>query len=196
MRRKEFQMTTKVESRVGGNGKPAVEPEPIEQVPGTVEPIEQAAHGFLSVAGVMRAEKIALTNAWVGGIAGETVSVERGMVRGAIAGRELRLHQAGAGMIISGGTTELRQAGAQAVISAGSVHMQQAGSGLALAQEIEVADQGMVVFGLTPRLEVRDGGRVMFGPATSLAVLGALASAITALAVFVARRRRTSPTAP
>src|SRR6187431_2412955 len=102
MRRKEFLMTTKVESRLGGNGKHAGEPEPIEQ-PGTVEPIERAAHGFLSVAGVVRAEKIALTNAWVGGIAGETVSLERGMVRGAIAGRELRLHQAGAGMIISGG---------------------------------------------------------------------------------------------
>jgi hypothetical protein len=196
MRRKEYLMTTKVESRVGGNGKPAGEPDPIEQLPGTEEPIEEAAHGFLSVAGVVRAEKITLRNAFVGGIAGESVSLERGMVRGAIAGRELRLHQAGAGMIISGGTTELQQAGAQAVISAGSVRMQQAGSGLALAQEIEVGDQGMVVFGLTPRLEVREGGRVMFGPATSLAVLGALASLVTALAVFVARRRRTGDTAP
>ena len=188
-------MTTKVESRVGGNGKPAGERDLSDQVPGTEQPIEQAADGFLSVAGVVRADKITMRNAFVGGIAGETVNVERGMVRGAIAGHELRLHQAGAGMIISGGTTELRQAGAQAVISAGSIRMQQAGSGLAVAQEIEIADEGMVVFGLTPRLEVRDGGRVMFGPATSLAVLGALASVVTALAVFVARRRRTSVTA-
>jgi len=186
--RKETSMTTNVEERVGTNGKRTESTPAPEPVTGQA-PIEEAARGFISVAGVVRAEQLSITNALVGGVAGETVTFERGAVRGAIAGRELRLRQAGAGMIIAGGTTELQQAGAQAIISAGSIEMKQAGSGLALAQEIGVGEQGMVVFGITPHLEVHEGGRVLFGPAASLAVLGAVSALLTAIVVLVRRRR-------
>lgn len=185
-------MTTKVEEKVGANGKPAETP-PAQVLSESQTPIAEAAKGFISVTGVVRAENLSISNALVGGAAAETMTLERSGVRGAIAGRELRLHQAGAGMIIAGGTTELQQAGAQAVISAGSIQMQQAGSGLAVAQEIEVSDRGTVVFGITPRLVVREGGRVLFGPAASLAVLGTLGSLMAALIVLLRRRQAITP---
>jgi hypothetical protein len=187
-------MTVEIDVRESGNGKPAKD-KPIAEVAEPVaEPTEErpseGGRGLLTVAGMVRGDEVSLRNALVGGIAADSVSVERGFVRAAIAGQELRIQQAGAGMIVSAGSTELQRGGAQAVISGGSITMHQAGSGFAIAREIEVGQQGTVVFGVTPHLEVQEGGRVLFGPGSALIALGTIGALIAAIAFTVLRRGR------
>ena len=150
-----------------------------------------ATQPWLSVSGIVRGDDVTLRNAIVGGVGGETVELERGVVRTAFASGDLKIHQGGAQLVLAGGDTSVVQGGAQAIVSSGSVRLEKAGAGIILARNIDLAHQSRVVFGIARHLEVKHGGRVIFGPRAALFIFGALTALIAALVTVRLRGRRT-----
>ena len=149
------------------------------------------ARPLLSMSAMVRGGEVELRNAIVGGVAGEKIELERGMLRTAFASGEVKIHQGAARLVVAGGDVSIVQGGAQAIASNGSVRLEKAGAGFILARDVDLANGSTVVFGVTRRLEVKDGGRVIFGPRTTFVIAGAVTTLIAAIATLRFRRRRT-----
>ena len=150
-----------------------------------------SSRAMVSVAGVVRGDRVSITNGLVGGVAGSAIQVERAFVRAALSAGDVSIHQAGAGFVLAGGSATIRQGGAQAIVATGAVTVEQGGSGIVLARNVTAGSGGTVVFGIAPRLEVADGGRVILGPLASLLLVGGAVAGVAGL-VTVLRRSRSA----